>query len=242
MMPSQHFVVATLVRLDALEPIEQVSCCLPCAKDDTDLCGASLCNARYLPSQCKAGLVQSRLHTAMLHTTAQLLKGAGAFVDIERPEPQLHVECEQTGKIIEAVMDLHVAWPGSASPRLVDVSVRTAQAERYRKASSCVAVAATEGEEDKLKRYNGRAMPLVFEAAGRVGPQSKCTLNSLVDDAVTAGFATPGILHYWRNKLNRTLTYMTADITLLALGWSGRRYCKGGSIGAAIHRSMQGHG
>ena len=85
----------------------------------------------------------------MIRTTAKLLKAAGAFVDIERAEPHLHKFERKPGgeeEFLEAIMDIHALWPGSTQPRLVDITVRSAQAERYKKSSSVIGEAAVGGE------------------------------------------------------------------------------------------------
>ena len=99
------------------------------------------------------------------------------------------------------------------------------------------AEAVIDGEKDKLKGYGGLVLPLIFENAGRIGPQSQETLTVLADDDVLVGFTTPGIINFWRAKLNRVLTYISADLAPLAMGWNAKRYCRGGSMGVAAQRS-----
>ena len=170
-----------------------------------------------------------------------MLRAAGAAVDKERHEPHLY-ERADNGTLTEAILDLHVWWPGTTSVRLIDVSVRAATAARYTRAHDTPACASTAGESDKRIRYNGHALPLVFEVGGRLGKESQCTLRQLAEDASLAGLATPNIYNTWRCKLERVLSFSLAEAMLRALAWNAERYCIGGAYGAALpSRSSMAH-
>ena len=62
------------------------------------------------------------------------------------------------------------------------------------------------GEEDKMKLCSGKALPMVMETFGRLGPESEKVLNLLAMAAGQAARSRP-VLHVWRDMLRRELWF-----------------------------------
>ena len=88
--------------------------------------------------------------------------------------------------------------------------MRAPVTESYTTSAKKVAVCATMGEEDKVKRYKGKAVPMVKETFGRLGPETEKVLNLL---AMAVGHTARATL-----VLRRPHWFATADAALQALG------------------------
>ena len=157
----------------------------------------------------KAGLARMRQHRAIAATLTNLLKQCGAQVDKERPAPYMYeFETNDKGERVvkEAIWDLAVNFPGQLCTHWIDVSLRAPVAERHTTSGKKVAACAAMEEEDKLKRYWGKALPMVMETFGRLGPESEQVLNLLAMAAGQTARARP------------VLCCATADAALQAPG------------------------
>eukprot|EP00975_Prorocentrum_lima_P058779 12327843-Prorocentrum_lima.AAC.1 len=87
------------------------------------------------------------------------MRRVGAFVDLERPIPELarlskHRKDEHGNpEVEEAIMDLHILWPGATAATLIDVTVRTCQAGRYRHQLLQPGIPSATAEHEKFERY-----------------------------------------------------------------------------------------
>ena len=136
---------------------------------------------------CQAGLARLRQHRATAATLTNLLKQSGAQVDKERPAPQMYeFETNDKGERVvkEAILDPAANFPGQLCTHSIDVCVRAPVAERYTTSGIKVTSCAVMEKEDKLNRYKGKALPMMMETFGRLGPESEKVLNLL---AMAAG-------------------------------------------------------
>ena len=120
-------------------------------------------------------------------------------------------------------MDVVLGVPGVEALMLVDVSIRSAAADRYSKNKAGAAAAA--GEQEKTKRYGNAVMPLVFEAGGRLGYESQQTLTSIVSAAAAARLCSAYVVAQWRVRLERAVLFAAADAALRAAGAKTDEFC-----------------
>ena len=187
-------------------------CALLKFRDDPESQCAQPLDSRLHTLTCKAGLARMRQHRAIATTLTNLLKQGGAEVDKERPAPHMYeFETNDKGERVvkEAILDLAVALHTL-------VCVRPWRRGKHQ-VEEKVAACATMGEEDKLKRYKCKALPMVMDTFGRLGPESEKVLNLLT---TAAGQTTRArrVLHVCRNRLRRALWFASADAALQALG------------------------
>ena len=116
----------------------------------------------------------------------ELADRVGAHADVERFIPELYdVDAKHPDRLRRAIMDVVLQVPGRACAHWIDVSIRSAAAVRYPAARTAGAPSAA-GERDKVDRYGGRVLPLIFEARGRLGRRSMESLQSIVSSCAAA--------------------------------------------------------
>ena len=221
LLPDAHFTISTALRLGCESNAKDRQCALLKYRDDPESqCGQSLDSRLHHTLTCKAGLARMRQHRAIAATLTSVLKQSGAQVDRERPAPDMYeLEVNDRGEQVvkEAILDLAVNFPGQLCTHWIDVSVRAPVAERYTTSATKVATCAMTGEQDKQRRYKGKALPMVMESFGRLGPESEKVLDLLAKAAGHTARPRP-VLHVWRDRLRRALWFATADAALQALG------------------------
>ena len=116
-----------------------------------------------------------------------------------------------------AIMDIHISFPGAPSPFLVDVSVRSAAADRQARTAT-PGWAAVQGEKEKLGRYGCAVRPCCFEALGRAGPAARILIADLVATAASCGLSSPHAAQSWQTMSERAVIWGTADNMLRSLG------------------------
>ena len=62
-------------------------------------------------------------------------------------------------------------------------------ATRGKKVAACTAI----GEEHKVKRYKGKALPMVMETSGRLGPETENLLKALGRAAAREALEVSGV-------------------------------------------------
>jgi len=129
----------------------------------------------------------------------------------------------------EAILDVVMSLPGGLSSSYLDVSVRCPHSVRNsqgaRVAATTTAVAASDGEMEKLTRYGSEVYPLSFETYGRLCDHSQKCLRHLAHLAASMSSNIRRRSGYdlyseWRLELEKCLVREIADITLLSLGRS----------------------
>ncbi len=116
-------------------------------------------------------------------------------------------------------------FPGSASRVLVYLTVRGTFASRY----GCVDVrpgaACQVAVQEKATRYQGMALPVVYEALGRLDPSSTLTLQALAAEAEMYGCRLPGTVRGRLRELQVAFkaahARAMADIVLISLVAAG---------------------
>jgi hypothetical protein len=116
-----------------------------------------------------------------------------------------------------AIMDIHIQFPGAPAPFLVDVSIRSAAAERQAKAAE-PGWAAKQGEKEKRSRYGAAVRPCIFEGLGRAGTEARCLLADLVATAAACGLCSPHAVQSWQTVLERAVVWGVADNMLRSMG------------------------
>ena len=101
---------------------------------------------------CSIGPVRQRTHKAIVRTLGFCVQRTSANVDYERVAPHLYT-WRPNGSCEEAYMDLWCAWAGSLSNTKIDVTIRSAFADRYKNTATVPAVAANTAASDKRRRY-----------------------------------------------------------------------------------------
>ena len=100
---------------------------------------------------------------------------------------------------------------------LIDVTIRSPHASRYKSSATVAGVAAAAGAKEKKDRYGDTVLPLPFESYGRLGEVGHETLETLAI-AASACTGPARFPHGWRAACERALLYAIADVGLLALG------------------------
>ena len=221
-----RWVTAMQMRLGLLRAPPGAVCLLPRGREPGEVCGAVLDACCEHPTVCDVGPVRMRTHKALARVLRRELLADGASVDLERPIPEL-AATDEAGTIQDAVLDLCVHWPGSPAQLLLDVSVRSQHATRYGASASRPGAAAASGEGDKERRYGLNVLPLVFEAAGRLGVGSRASLEALLAESRAWGRPRRGGRQgldgrRLRLHLEAAVLREEADAILLALGCRAR--------------------
>ena len=183
--------------------------------------------------------MQLRSHNALAAVLRHTLVRAGAFVDRERVVPEL-CAVREDGSRVDAILDLVVRWPGLGSETLVDVSIRSAHAERYTAAASVPADAASDGEGSKRGRYGPAVDPLIVEACGRVGPGGLATLARLRYEAAVWGGRGGFDLRRLRLEVEASVLREESGTILLALGAGAAAFGPAGAGFAAPRAPGEG--
>ena len=162
-----------------------------------------------------------RPHRMVQMALAKRLLDVSAHVDVERYIPELydqvwHAKRQRWSQRL-AIMDLHVSFAGAPSPYWIDVSVRSAAAERA-VLRAAPGWAALQGEEEKCVRYKGGTRACVFEALGRPGCAARALLRDLVAIAAACKLCTPHAAQAWQTALERAAIWGCADNVLRSLG------------------------
>lgn len=246
-----HSRMIVLLRLGVVSVPDGSVCCMP--KSDTkvgDFCLEPLSLPVTHPHLCKCGPARLRPHRALSTVIANDAKRAGGHVNIERACPQLY-ETNDSGNIVEAILDVVFHFPGGPAQRMIDITIRCPHAAQYRDCDTVAGVAAASGVKDTLDRYGPAVACVAFETYGRVAKSSTNHLRSIAFD-FTKEFsrAGPGVVYNrLRWSLERALFFEIADITMLALGGkshSGFRFAShaghGSGQGSSKLRSSSGTG
>eukprot|EP00973_Karenia_brevis_P022840 3142191-Karenia_brevis.AAC.1 len=152
----------------------------------------------------------------------------GAFVDLERAIPALY-RVGDDGVVKEAILDVVILSPGSFTLHALDVTIRCPHGCRNDRGQSLaanqVAVAAKDGELEKLMRYGTGAKPMSIETYGRVGFKSMEELRHLTANISAHRYATTGVtggrlLAEMRLEIERALYFHLSDTVLRCLGHS----------------------
>ena len=191
-----------------------------------DKCGQQLDEPCAHPHLCKLGPARQRPHRAVNVCLKQMLTRAGAEVDLERVVPSLyHVGSD--GRFVEAILDAIVITPRCVNSVPLDVTIRCPHSERCDRdsasAATSPAVAAMQGEQEKLRRYGPSVRPVALETYGRMGYKSMTCLQQLastISSSSTFSRFRSGadLVAAWRCELERTLCWNIADVTLLSIG------------------------
>jgi len=164
-----------------------------------------------------------RPHRLLQKALSRRLEGVGAHVDEERYVPELYDTVWDSKKRCRvprlAIMDIYIQFPGAPAPYMVDVSIRSAAAERQARAAvAAPGWAAAQGEKEKLGRYGQAVRPCVFEALGRAGCAARCLLADLVATAASCGLSSPHAAQSWQTTCERAVVWGTADNMLRSMG------------------------
>ena len=150
----------------------------------------------------------------------------GVFVDLERAIPQLYSRGDD-GVVQEVILDVVISSPSSFSSQALDVTIRCPHSCRnnggHSLAADRVAVAAKDGELEKLMRYGTGAQPWSIETYGRVGWKSMANLRQLMASISAHRYWMTGetggrLLAGMRLEIERALVSHLADTTLRCLG------------------------
>ena len=172
------------------------------------------------------GPVRMRTHTAVCKVLRRALVAGGAAAALERPIPAL-ATTDESGAVQDVVLDLCVHWPGSSAQLLIDVSMRSHHATRCGASAPRPGAAVAGGEGDTARRYGPGVLPLVFEAAGRLGNASRASVELLRSGSCTWGKSRWGGRQgldgrQLRLHLEATVLREEAGAILLALGCRAR--------------------
>ena len=193
---------------------------------DEEKCLTSITAPCVHPHVCKAGPARLRPHRAVMTTCKHALRKAGAEVDLERALPYLYV-VSPGGIVTKAILDVVVSIPGCISTVPIDVTIRCPHAVRNATGISTAAVlpavAAREGELERLSRYDDTVVPLSLETYGRLGPNSETRMRQLTatiasSDVMSRFACGRDFLAHWRCEIERTLLWNMADIVLISFG------------------------
>jgi hypothetical protein len=168
---------------------------------------------------CQTGLARFRPHRHVLVTLADVLRGLGAHVDMERYCADL-LRQRQDGSSEEAWMDVCAQFAGSPDLWRLDVTIRSPWAQGGRAATKA-GVAATAGVKAKCERYGASVAAIVFEPLGRLAADSASTLWALARQARDLRITERApSLEYRRLRLclERTLLWASAEKLILATG------------------------
>ena len=214
------------MRLGLLRAPPGAVCLLPKGREPGEVCGRALDPCCEHTSICDVGPVRMRAHKALARVLRRALIADGAAVDLERPVPEL-ATTDEAGTVHDAVLDLYVHWPGSPARLLIDVSIRSHHATRYGASATRPGAVAASGEGDKARTYGPTVLPLVFEAAGRLGAGSRASLEALLAESRTWGrprwCGRQGLDgRRLRLHLEAAVVREEADAALLALGCRAR--------------------
>ena len=176
------------------------------------------------PHLCKCGPARLRPHRALATVLAKEGERGGAHVNLEHACPQVY-ETHDDGRVLEAILDVVMHFPGGPSQRMIDVTVRCPHASIYNDCNLISGVAANAGVQGKLVRYRYSVLALWFETYGCLAGESIRLLRKIPSDFVRADSRAGSGVHYYRLRwsLERALLFKTADATMLSLG---ARACK----------------
>ena len=218
-MENAQFRAALCIRLAAVEMPPASTCHYVRANEaEHNVCEKPVDRNGLHAELCAIGPTRQRTHKAIARTLGFCLKRAGAFVDYERVAPHLY-NWRPNGTCEEAYMDLWCSWAGSLSNTKIDVTVRSAFADRYKCTHCKVAVAADAGAADKQRRYGPEVWALNFETRGRLGADGLALLNHLASEASCWSVGVQRrMARTWRAKLERALLHAQAEGLLLCMG------------------------
>ncbi len=225
-MDNDHFRTCLQVRLGQVQVPPGVTCQISRKADGDERCMHELAEPCMHPHLCKMGPARMRPHMAVAAVVKKTLCRAGAEADLERAVSSLY-RTDSRGRVLEAILDVVVIPPGCLSYLPIDVTIRCPHSDRYSGSANKVAVAAADGEGEKLSRYGPTVMPISLETYGRMGPSSIAGVRQLAGVLSTsAGFVNfrtgSDLLAALRGEIERTLLWNIADITLLSLGGASR--------------------
>jgi hypothetical protein len=221
LLPNAHWRVATASRVGMGAAPPHAVCQLTASTDRVgEVCGRPFRLDPHHHENCQRGAAHMRPHRNLAATLAALIRRAGGTADIERYVPELydHVGGADDRRVRLAIMDVVAHFPGALVQKWLDVSVRSAHAERYAKAVATPGYAAGIGEKEKRERYGDRVEPIVFEVLGRLGPAGDAAVRALVSAAAAAGTCSPHAVGKWRAGLERAVLYSVADNLLRSIG------------------------
>ena len=189
-----------------------------------EICGKPLGLDGTLVFTCSSGPARFRAHKSLISALRKGLVQAGAFVDLERSCPQLYQQ-KADGTWAEARLDLVARFPGSLETTMVDVTVWCPHAKGRKKAATVPGSAAQSGEKAKRARYGDSVSPLALESYGRLGDNSRQTLEWLAAWAVAVsasqGMREAALVRRWRLSLEAVLLQEKADLLIQSLGCHG---------------------
>ena len=167
---------------------------------------------------CQAGASRFRPHRTVLMELAEILRRAGAFVDVECFCSDLAKQ-DSRGVIREAWMDVCAQIPGCNILWRFDVTIRSTFAD-YPNTATRPGAAAAAGVSAKRSRYGEQVIAVAFEPLGRLAPQSIDGLWLLASEAAARGRlgSAAALYRRWRLDLERALLWSTAETALVATG------------------------
>ena len=111
-----------------------------------------------------------------MKTLQTRIQRTGCYSDLERAVPHLY-RVDSSGAVTEAILDVSLSVPGGFCQTYFDVTVRCPHSVRNeqgnRAAAQKVAVAASDGELEKVTRYGRSVVPVAMETYGRMGFRSQ---------------------------------------------------------------------
>ena len=224
---NDHFRMWLQLRLGVVSAPSGAVCQIK--RNDGDPCLHAITNPCVHPHICSKGPARLRPHKAVMVAMEQVCKRGGAGVDLERAIPALY-RVASDGKVTEAILDVVVLSPGSFNSFSVDVTIRCPHSIRNERqnhlSANRAAVAACDGELEKLMRYGEEVSPLSLETYGRIGVKSLQCMRQLTTCVATSSShycsysSGSHMLRALLIAVERALAYNIADVTLLSLGHS----------------------
>ena len=162
LLPDAHFMMSTVLTLGCESNETGRLCALLKFRDDVESqCAQPFDSRLHHALTCKAGLARMRQQRAIAATLTNLLKQSGAQADKERLAPHMNeFETNDNGERVvkEATLYLALNSPLQLCTLWIDVNVRAPFAESTQPVRRRWQPFATMEEEDKMKRYKGKAL------------------------------------------------------------------------------------
>ena len=208
------------LRIDAWPPGSV--CQLQRADGKQSICGEVVAAEPWHPLHCQHGAAKMRPHRLLQKALSRRLIFSGAHVDEERHIPELYDQVwdRKQKKYVPrvALMDVVASFPGMPAPFLIDVSIRSAAAERVAAHAGIAGMAAQRGEKEKWDRYGPAVRPCVFDSLGRPGFHARTYFRDLVSTAASCGLGSPHAQQGLQTALERAVVWGSADNMLRARG------------------------
>ena len=158
-----------------------------------------------------------RPHRALQRALAGCIKGADGHADLEREDPSLARWNQKKMDWEQGKVDVWASFPGVPLAFLVDVTIRSSEAERYGGSGSWL----DKATQEKTARYGTTVCCLAYGTMGRASTHAQRALYRMAEAAATSRCQqerSKAMFVAWQQVLQRAVIWSEIDVALPALG------------------------